>query len=222
MIEQGSAEWKEARLGCVTASRVADVIARTKSGWGASRANYMAQLIAERLTGVVQDSYVSKEMQWGSDTEGEARTAYEFYSGNTVEDGGYVLHPALERSGASPDGLIGTEGLVETKCPNTATHIETLLTRSIPGKYQTQMQWQMACTGRAWCDWVSYDPRMPEQHRLFVRRCYRNPTVIQELETLVGDFLKEIDEKIAALNRLGQSSTLRNDLERSVNLLAAG
>jgi len=199
MIVQGTDEWRAARLGKVTASRVADVIARTKTGWGASRANYMAELIAERLTGVPADSYTNAAMQWGIDNEAFARAAYEFRTGEDVEPASFVQHRLIEMAGASPDGYVGTHGLVEIKCPNTATHIDTLLTGTVPAKYVTQMQWQMECTGRLWCDFVSFDPRMPESMRLFVSRVKRDDTTIMTLFENVVLFLKELDDKLNQL-----------------------
>jgi putative phage-type endonuclease len=202
-IVQGSPEWLALRLGRVTASRVADVIAKTKTGWGASRANYMAELIAERLTGVPAERFTNAAMQWGTDHEADARRAYEFYHDVTVEQVAFVEHPTIDFCGASPDGLVGTTGLVEIKAPNTATHIETLLSQSIPGKYVTQMQLQMACAERDWCDFVSFDPRLPESLRLFVTRVDRDQIFIAACEGIVRDFLAELDEKIAALRKLG-------------------
>lgn len=201
-ILQGSDEWKMLRLGKVTASRVADVVAKTKTGWGASRANYMAQLIAERLTGTPAESYSNAAMQHGTDTEAEARAAYEFYQGVGVRKICFVPHPVIEQAGCSPDGLIGDEGLVELKCPNTSTHISTLLgDGAIDSKYLCQMQWQMACCGtsRQWCDFVSYDPRMPENMRLFIQRVHRDDKRIAELEREVAGFLLEMKGKLAAL-----------------------
>jgi putative phage-type endonuclease len=133
-MEQRTDEWFSARLGCVTASRTADVMAKTKSGYGASRENYMAQLITERLTGQASDGFSSAAMQWGTETEPQAREAYEFFTGETVEETGFVLHPSIKHFGASPDGLVGQDGLIEIKCPNTATHIDTLLTEKVPSK----------------------------------------------------------------------------------------
>jgi putative phage-type endonuclease len=199
---QGSDEWKAIRLGKATASRVADIVARTKTGYGASRANYMAQLIAERLTGVPAESYVNAAMQHGTDTEPEARAAYEFYQSVTVEQVAFVPHPTIADAGCSPDGLVGGDGQVEIKCPNTATHLETLLGQAVPGKYDTQIQFQMACTGRVWCDFVSYDPRMPEHMRLFVMRIARDDRRIAELEDEVVRFLVELEAKLAQLNAL--------------------
>ena len=200
-VEQRSDEWFKIRCGKVTASRVSDVIAKTKSGWGASRANYMAQLIAERLTGEVADSYSNSAMQWGTDHEDEARMAYEFYENEGVQEIGFVQHQNLE-SGASPDGLVGDDGLTEIKCPNTATHIQTLLDQKIPKKYETQMLWQMECTGRKWCDFVSYDPRMPEDLKLFVKRFERDDERLDEIRTMVADFIGELEDKLTALEKL--------------------
>jgi len=198
-MEQRSEEWHAIRLGKVTASRVADVIAKTKTGYGASRANYMAELICERLTGTKGESFVSSAMQWGVDREPEARAAYEASSGSLVTEIGFAPHNSIDGSGASPDGLIDNEGLVEIKCPQTATHLDTLLTETVPAKYITQMQWQMACTGRKWCDFVSYDPRLPEKMQLFVKRVTRDDAFIEQLEREVSSFLNEMEEKLAKL-----------------------
>lgn len=204
MIEiiQGSPEWFAARLGKVTASRVSDVVARTKTGWGASRANYMAELIAERLTGESAEKFTNSAMQWGTDKEPDARTTYEFQTGAEVTAIGFADHPTIPMSGASPDGLVGFEGLVEIKCPNTATHLDTLLSRDIPQKYVQQMQWQMACTERTWCDFVSFDPRLPGRMSLFVLRVLRDDVMIRALEKDVLGFLAELETKLADLNKL--------------------
>lgn len=197
---QGSASWHAARCGKITASRVADVMARTKTGWGASRANYAAELIAERLTQTTAQSFTNAAMQWGTDKEPEARSAYAFRYDVDVAEVGFVDHPEIAMSGASPDGLVGDLGLVEIKCPNTATHLDTLLSETVPAKYITQMQWQMACTGREWCDFASYDPRLPPSMSLFVKRVPRDVSLILELETAVTEFIREIDEKVTALS----------------------
>lgn len=198
-LVQGTAEWHAARCGCVTASRVADVIAKTKTGASASRTNYLAELVAERLTGEGAERFTNAAMAWGTEKEPEARAAYSFIHDADVQEVGFVLHPAIEKTGASPDGLVGDLGMVEIKCPQTATHIETLLGQSVPGKYVTQMQWQMACTGRAWCDFASFDPRMPPEMRLFVKRIHRDAALIAELENEVRGFLAELDAKLSAL-----------------------
>lgn len=201
-MEQRTEEWFAIRLGKVTASRIADVTAKTKTGWGAGRANYKAQLVAERLTGQKQDSFTNAAMQWGVDTEEQARNAYAFLEGQKVQEEAFVIHPAIPDSGASPDGLVGADGLVEIKCPNTATHIETLKGSGVPGKYIVQMQWQMACTERQWCDFVSFDPRMPEEMQLYVFRIFRDDGHIAELEAHVRDFLAEVEADVAELTRI--------------------
>lgn len=198
-VEQGSDEWKLARLGKVGASMVADATARTKTGWGASRANLAARLVAERLTGAFQDSFVNDAMRWGTEKEPEARSFYEFVYGVKVDQVGLVMHPKIDMAVASPDGLIGGDGLIEIKCPNTATHIETLLGGNVDPRYLKQMQWQMACTGRQWVDWVSYDPRMPAEMQMFVARVNRDDEMIDELETQIATFLREVDQTCAEL-----------------------
>ena len=201
-IEQRSDAWFLARLGKVTASRVADVIAKTKSGYSTSRDNYMAQLVCERLTGKQGESFTNAAMQWGTETEPLARSAYEAYADLMVEELGFVLHPKIEQAGASPDGLVGLFGMLEIKCPNTATHIEALLTETVPTKYITQMQWQMACAQRQWCDYVSYDPRIRQDLQLFVKRVEFDAPYVAMLEEEVIKFLKELDIKVNKLNNL--------------------
>lgn len=218
MIEQGSPEWFAARCGKATASRIADIVAKTKTGYSTSRANYMAQLICERLTGAVAESFTNAAMQWGTEKEPEARDAYAFLRDVDVEQVGLIDHPRISLTSASPDGLVGADGMVEIKCPITATHIETLRTGAIPGKYVTQMQWQLACAGRQWCDFVSYDPRMPEEMRLFVSRVMRDDAHIAQLEADVIAFLDEID---AAIDDLKAQYMPAND-SGVPNLLMAG
>lgn len=198
-VLQGTNEWQALRLGKVTASRIADLMARTRTGWGTSRTNYMAELVAERLTGVKSEGFSNAAIKWGLEMEPQARDAYVFFADADVTQIGFVDHPRIAMTGASPDGLVGDAGLVEIKCPLTATHIETLLTASVREKYLFQMQWQMACTGRQWCDFVSYDPRMPERMRYFCQRVPRNDRLIADLEREVSEFLREVADKVAAL-----------------------
>jgi putative phage-type endonuclease len=201
-MEQRTDKWIADRLGKVTASRVADVIAKTKSGYGASRSNYMAQLVCERLTGTQGELYQNAAMTWGTNSEPAARAHYESVTGLLVEETGFVPHATIANSGASPDGLVevgSLKGLVEYKCPQTNTHIDTLLSGAIPAKYQTQMQWQLACTGRQFVDFVSFDPRMPENMCYFSERVMRNDDMISELEFEVSKFLAELDEKVSLL-----------------------
>jgi putative phage-type endonuclease len=206
MIEQGSDAWFAQRMGKVTASRVADVIAKTKTGYSTSRDNYMAQLVCERLTGTVAESFTNTAMQWGTETEPLARAAYEAHADVLVDEVAMITHPTIEAAGASPDGLVGDYGQLEIKCPNTATHIDTLLTQTVPGKYIIQMQWQMACTGRNWCDFVSFDPRLPTELQLFVKQVDRDDALIANLEKEVVLFLTELDGKIKKLNELKETN----------------
>lgn len=217
MITQGSPEWYAARLGKVTASRVVDMMARTKTGWGASRANYEAQLIAERMTGEVANGYQSAEMLRGKEVEPEARAAYEFFHSADIEQVGFIDHPIFEMCGASPDGLIGSDGLVEFKCPNTATHLSFLTGKSIDGKYLKQMQFQMAVTQRSWCDFCSYDPRLPAALRLHVIRVERDQTMIDQIEAITFEFLTGIEAKIADLR-----SRFEPDLDLNQHPMMAG
>ena len=202
MIEQRSDAWFEARIGKVTASRVADVIAKTKTGYSATRDNYMAQLVCERLTGQKGESFTNAAMQWGTETEPLARISYEVAQNVLVDEVGFVPHPTIEMAGASPDGLVNDDGLLEIKCPNTATHIETLLSQTVPGKYNTQMQFQMACTGRQWCDFVSFDNRLPAELQLFVKRVPRDNVFIRLIEGEIVQFLAELDDKINKLMKV--------------------
>ena len=201
-MEQRTEEWFKARLGKVTASRVADVIAKTKSGYSSSRDNYMAQLICERLTGQQGESYTNAAMQHGVDTEPLARSAYEALHGLLVEEVGFVQHPTIEMAGASPDGLVGLFGILEVKCPNTATHIDTLINSTVPTKYITQMQWQMRCCDRQWCDFVSFDPRLPLDLQLFIKRVEYDAEYVAMLEKEVNQFLDELVNKIKKLPRV--------------------
>ena len=202
MMDQRSDEWFAARIGKVTASKVADVLAKTQSGYAASRANYMAQLVCERLTGQKADSFTSGPIQWGIETEPLARAAYESLKDVLVDEVGFVPHPSIIMAGASPDGLVGDNGLLEIKCPNTATHIDTLLSQTVPNKYNTQMQFQMACTNREWCDFVSFDNRLPEELQLFVKRVPRDNMYIRLMEDEIVKFLNELDIKIAQLMKV--------------------
>lgn len=217
-IVQGSPEWHQLRLGKVTASKVADVIAKTKNGYAATRANYAAQLITERLTGLPTEGFTNAAMQWGTDTEPQARAAYEFNRAETVVEVPFVLHPSIGDTGASPDGLVGDYGLIEIKCPNSATHIETLKGGTVPAKYITQMQWQMACTGRKWCDFVSYDPRLPEWCRFFCQRVERDDAMIADLEREVIAFLNEVRASVLEISRRYKPQ----DIDPADELLMAG
>ena len=201
-MQQRTEEWFADRCGKVTASRVADIIAKTKTGYSASRENYLAQLVCERMTGKPAESYSNAAMQWGTEQEPFARAAYEAAKDVLVEEVGFVSHPNISEAGASPDGLVGLFGAVELKAPNTATHIQTLLDQKVPEKYNVQMQWQMTCTGRQWCDFVSFDPRMAEGLQLFIKRVEYDPIYVAQLEKEVINFLFDVEHKIMQLNKL--------------------
>lgn len=196
---QGSPQWLAARCGSLGASQVHEALAKTKTGWGAGRANTLATLVVERLTGCPAPTFTNDAMRWGTETEPQARDAYSFHADVDVVEVGLVRHPTIERTHASPDGMIGADGLLEIKCPTSSTHKDTLLGASIAGKYITQVQWQLACTGRAWCDWVSFDPRFPGEMQLFVQRIQRDEALIAELEREVSTFLAEVAAQVEQL-----------------------
>ena len=205
MIAQGTDEWFQQRLGKVTASRISDVIAKTKTGVSTSRQNYLVQLVSERLTGKKGDSFVNQAMIDGIEREAAARELYMRTRGVSVTEVGFFDHPTIAMSGASPDGAVNAEedgkyaGLIEIKCPIESTHTSTLMSKSVPSKYIPQMQWQLACTGAKWVDFVSYNPNFPEELQLFVARVDRDDTYIAELEAEVIKFLDEVEQTIIKL-----------------------
>jgi putative phage-type endonuclease len=202
-MEQRTDDWFAARLGKVTASSLHKVLARTKTGYGADRANYLTQLVLERVTNSKAEGYINAEMQWGIDQEPFARAAYEAHTGVLVDEIGFMPHPTIEMSGASPDGLVGDSGMVEIKCPSSKTALECWLSADpVESKYFAQMQWQMACAGRDWCDYVVFDPRMPQKAQLFIYRVNRADEWLAEAEKEVVKFLAEVDAKVAALRKI--------------------
>lgn len=201
-ILQGSDEWRLLRCGSLGASQIAGALARTKAGWSASRANVQAALIAERLTGVPEETFVSAAMQRGKDLEAEARLAYELRTGASVQEVGLVRHPTIAGTHASPDGLIGEDRLIEIKVPNVATHLDYLISQQIPMNYQQQMAWQLICTRRKHCDFCSYAPSLPPSMQLFIKPFELRVAWATELESEVSEFLKEVDAKIDALTAI--------------------
>ena len=192
--EQNSAKWIWARTGRITASRICDLMATLKRGGeAASRRDYRAELIAERLTGKAETRYVSKEMRYGREQEPFARTAYEIRTENIVDQVGFVFHPRLDFSGASPDGLIREDGGLELKCPKTTTHLAYMAAGIVPKEYEYQMLWNMACAEREWWDFASFDARLPEKLRLFIVRMPRDEARIGEIEREVMTLNNEID-----------------------------
>lgn len=204
-IEQRSDQWHAARCGSLGASQIADAISKSKDGkaFGSTSANLRAKLVVERLTGVQEDSFKNAAMQHGIDSEEAARLAYEARTGSFVTEVGLYKHPFLDGTHASPDGLVGEDGLVEIKCPNSATHIDTLRTGKVPTKYVYQMQWQMRCTDRQWCDFVSWDGRLPENLRLFVKRTHRDAEMLAKLEADVKLFLDGVKADVELLQEMG-------------------
>jgi len=200
LIEQGTDAWKQLRKGKVTASRVADIIAKTKTGYSTSRDKYMTQLLLERLTGTIAESYTNAAMEHGIEQEPFARAAYESKMGVLVDEVAFVNHPTIEQSGASPDGIVG-EGLVELKAPMSHTHLESIL-GGIDDQYKVQVNWQMACTGAKWTDLCSFDPRFPAELQLVIKRFERDDAFIATLEKEVIKFLAELDDKVNKLNQL--------------------
>lgn len=192
-MTQGSAEWINARVCKATGSRIGDIMARTKSGPSERRKKYMRELLCERLTGRALDHFVSDAMQWGIDNEAYAAAAYEARTGVMLEECGFFVHPTIKDSGASPDRLIGTDGVLEIKCPNTMTHLNTILTGEIDYDYQCQMVYEIDSTGRQWADFVSYDPRLPGDLAYFCKRYIPEPSFIEEVRAEVVKFIAELD-----------------------------
>lgn len=224
-MEQGTPEWKAARAGKATGSRIKDVLAKIKSGEAAARRDYRTQLVTEILTGApADDFFVSKDMQWGTDQEPFARGAYEVATGQLVDTVGFVDHPTLSRAGASPDGLVGWDGenapagLVQFKCPKSSTHLEYILADEVPEEYKPQMLWEMAATGAKWCDFVSFDPRMPEHLQLFVKRFHLDEVRLAQITREVETFLGEVQAMLDALNQ-AQPKISGNDVEVAEEIL---
>lgn len=194
MAPQGTPEWHKARAGHATASRFKDVLAKIKTGEAASRRNYRVQLVTERLTGTVADGFKSQAMIWGTETEPLARLAYEAKTGEPVFETGFNAHPKIDWCGGSPDGLVGEDGLIEIKCPESATHIEAILDRICPTEHLPQIQGNLWITGRKWADFVSFDPRFPKHLQLVIVRVARDDAYIAGMAEQVQTFLREVDK----------------------------
>jgi hypothetical protein len=200
-VEQGSKEWHALRCGKVTASRISDVVAKIKSGgYSTSRANYLAELVLERLTGRPTEGFVTQDMLTGTLREPDAIAEYELRNRCTVERIGFVDHPVIPMSGASADGFVGDIGLVEAKCPKPATHLGYLRSGNVPNEYVPQIMWNFSCNPtRQWCDFVSFNPEFPEPMILFKTRIARDQVRIAEYEVAVRGFLAELDREVANL-----------------------
>ena len=219
-LEQGGPEWRQARAGSLGASAIHDVVAKTKSGWAASRANRMATLVIEHLTGFPVATFQTAAMAEGVEREPMARSMYEFMTNVTVEQIGMSVHPTIGGTHASPDGLVGADGLLEIKCPQPAQHLATLLGEAIPSKYMLQMYWQMRCCDRLWCDFVSFNPDFPPSMQIFIKRVKRDDDLIRELETEVTAFLNELRETVDRLRAKYEPATRETD--EAVLALMAG
>lgn len=200
-VQQGSEAWHQLRLGKVTASRVADLLAKTKTGPSASRGNYLIELALQRVTKTIEESYTNAAMEWGTQTEPQARVAYEVKTGNFVDQIAFIDHPIIAGFGCSPDGIVASDGLIEIKCPNSATHWSYIKANEPPNKYFIQMQAQMSVTGAKWCDFVSFDPRMPERSQLLVVRVMRDPEYIVYMEAEISTFLKEVEKEVQLMEK---------------------
>ena len=216
-MEQGTAEWREARCGKVTASHIGDVMARTKTGWGAARKHYLNKLVAERITGQPSAQKSVASLDRRLEMEPEARIAYEFYTDNEVTEVGFIDHPTIPNAGASPDGLIGDDGGLEIKCCDSAQHLEMLTTGIVDPDYLKQCYFGMACTGRKWWDFESFDPLMPEEMKVYVKRIPRDETKIAEIESAVIQFLSEVDLRVEqVMAAMKGKSALEVTLEKSL------
>jgi predicted phage-related endonuclease len=200
---QRSPEWFSARAGKVTASRAADFLARTKSGYSTSRKNYLIQLVAERLTGQPQeDGYVSPAMQRGIELEPQAFAAYESLTGNMPDRVGFLAHNELP-IGSSPDGVIGDyEGILELKVPNPATHIGYLKAKSLPADYLPQVTHHLLVSGAAYVDFMSYGPTFPDPLQTFLVRVYRKDVNIAQYEIDLLAFLADVEAELLALQTI--------------------
>jgi len=203
-VIQGTPEWLTMRCGCCTSSRLNDALAKLKDPKkeAAARMQYRKELVVERLTGRTMPHYVSPYMEHGTITEPEARTEYENKMGLMVQEIGLAVHKELKWFAASTDGLVGNDGIIEIKCLNSINHLDILVSQEIPEDYHYQMLGGMACAEREWCDFVSFDPRLPEPYQLFVKRFYRNDALIRGMELEVKFFLEQVEEQLEKLKEL--------------------
>ena len=205
-VQQGTPEWHQLRLGKVTASRVADILAKTKTGPSASRGNYLIELALQRVTKTIEESYTNAAMEWGTQTEPQARVAYEVKTGNFVDQVAFIDHPTIAGFGCSPDGIVGDSGLIEIKCPyQSAIHWGYIKSNEPPNKYFIQMQAQMAVTGAKWCDFVSFDPRMPERSQLLIVSVPIDREFILFMEAEIKQFLSEVDKEVQLMEKRNES-----------------
>ena len=220
--DQHTEQWWAARLGKVTASRIGDLTKRTQKGaWAATRNNYLREKVVERITKINRDRRHVPSLTARLELEPDARAAYEWHTDTAIELIGFVNHPRIVDAGASPDGLVSVDGQIEIKCPDSETHLDIISADAIDRDYYLQIQFGLACTGRAWCDFVSFDPTMPEYLKLYIRRIVRDDVKIREIENQVCEFLTEVDQKVAAIEAKRRGITpLAGILEQSIRLVA--
>jgi hypothetical protein len=199
---QGTDEWRQARCGSVGASDAPRVVRRIKSGgYSADRESLLWEKVIERVTGVPFEIPKSFAMNQGTEREPDGRLTYSIIKGVEVLEVGIVPHPTIKGAHCSPDGFVGAKGLVELKCPEKKAHGELLINETISNDYLVQMMWQLGCTARDWCDFVSFNPDFPRAMQLFVKRVPRDQTLIAELEREISTFIKEVDRKVEQLAR---------------------
>ncbi|WP_273782699.1 lambda exonuclease family protein [Bartonella sp. ML69XJBT] len=203
-MQQRTAEWFQARLGKVTASNIYNILSKTAKGTPTSKyEDYKIKLMTERLTGEISQSYITPAMQWGIEHEEEALKEYAFIYDTQITQCGFIQHPTIQMAGASPDGLIDKDGLIEIKCPQSSNHLRFFMDNEIKPEYLAQMQFQMACTGRKWCDFISYDPRFTGNSSLFrmkIKRIHRDDKQIEQINQAVESFLAEIEQEIQRIS----------------------
>jgi putative phage-type endonuclease len=191
---QQSAQWYQERIGKLTASSMAAAMDYLKNGTpSAKRRDLQVAIVAERMTDIIREAYVNAAMTWGSEHEAEAKLMYVERTGNAVMPAPFCPHPTIENFGASPDGFIGHDGLLETKCPTSTTFVRWKLAGDVPAEHKPQMLAQLACTGRKWVDFAAFDPRMPENRRLIIHRYAPPPDEIASVEAAAIKFLDEVD-----------------------------
>jgi len=200
-MQQGSEEWKQARCGSLGASVIHEIVARTKTGFSTSRENRKTALVLERLTGRPEATYQSEAMLAGTEREPAARFEYAMKSGSEIEEVGLILHPTIAGTHASPDGLIGRDGMLEIKCMQPTGHLKVFTTRTFDDRHRKQMAWQLACAQREWVDFVAYSPEFPKEMQLRIIRYYREDKLTTELEIAAREFLAEVDATVADLRK---------------------
>jgi len=198
-MQQGSEEWLQATAGSCGSSDAPRIVRKTDKGYSADRGTLLGEKVLEKLTGRRTDRPKTQAMQNGIDREPVARIGYSIKYNIEVEQVPFVPHPLIVGAHCSPDGYVGELGLVEIKCPEAKKHIEVLITEAIPKDHMEQMMWQMACTGRQWCDYVSFHPGFPKEMSMWVKRVPRVETHIKDLESEVKTFIKEINAKVSKL-----------------------